>query len=141
MFFTQSRDVSVAASKAGYLIAGEIALLSEPYCEGEFVKTCMLKEVEILRPGKRHAFANISTTRNSVENRVSYLSTHAFSFATDESTDVTDVTKLTIFIRGVDENLSINEQLLELVPMIDSTEAIDISISVVVSLERVGTAL
>jgi len=34
--------------KASYLIANDIALASKPYCEGEFVKTCILKAAEIV---------------------------------------------------------------------------------------------
>jgi len=32
---------------ASYLIANDIALASKPCCEGEFVKTCILKAAEI----------------------------------------------------------------------------------------------
>jgi len=44
---TSSRDISAAAAKASYLIANDIALASKPDCEGEFVKTCILKAAEI----------------------------------------------------------------------------------------------
>jgi len=46
--FTSSRDISAAALMASYLIANDIALVSKPYCEGEFVKTCILKAAEIV---------------------------------------------------------------------------------------------
>lgn len=72
--FTRSRDISDAAVKASYLIANEIASASEPYSEGEFVKTCMLKAAEIVCPEKRQAFANISLTRNTVTDRIADLS-------------------------------------------------------------------
>ena len=60
--------------KASYLIANEIAVASKPFSEGEFVKTCMLKVVEIVCPEKRPAFANISLTRNTVADTISDLS-------------------------------------------------------------------
>ena len=44
--FTSSRDISAAAVNASYLIANNIAL-SKPYCDGEFVKTCILNAAEI----------------------------------------------------------------------------------------------
>lgn len=56
--------------KASYLIANEIAVASKPFSEGEFVKTCMLKAAEIVRPEN----ANISLTRNTVAERISDLS-------------------------------------------------------------------
>ena len=46
--FTSSRDISAAALMASYLIANDIALASKPCCEGEFVKTCILKAAEIV---------------------------------------------------------------------------------------------
>ena len=112
--FTHSRDISDAAVKASYLIANEIAVASKPFSEGEFVKTFMMKAAEIVCPEKRQAFANISLTRNTVADRISDLSVDldsqlkqkvksffAFSVAIDESTDITDVAQLAIFIRGV----------------------------------------
>ena len=48
----------------------------------------------------------------------------AFSVDIDESTDITDVAQLAIFIRGVDETLTVTEQFLELVPMMGTTTVI-----------------
>ncbi|XP_061686716.1 general transcription factor II-I repeat domain-containing protein 2-like, partial [Syngnathoides biaculeatus] len=62
----------------------------------------------------------------------------AFSVAIDESTDITDVAQLAIFIRGVDKTLNVTEEFLELVPMIDTTTAEDIFSSVVGALDRIG---
>jgi len=72
--FAIGRDISAAAVQASYLIANGILLASKPYCEGEFVKTCILKAAEIVCPEKRQAFANISLTRNTVAERISDLS-------------------------------------------------------------------
>lgn len=73
----------------------------------------MLNAAEIVCPEKRQAFANISLTRNRVSDRISDISAEldsqlkrkvksfsAFSVAIDESTDITDVVQLAIFIRG-----------------------------------------
>jgi len=46
--FASRPDISVADVKASYLIANDIALASKPYCEGEIVKTCILKAAEIV---------------------------------------------------------------------------------------------
>ncbi|KAL0973590.1 hypothetical protein UPYG_G00206600 [Umbra pygmaea] len=149
--FIRSREVSEAAVKASYLIASEIALASKPYSDGDFVKRCMMKAAELVCPEKRQAFANISLTRNTIAERISELSADldsqlkqrvksfiAFSVAIDESTDITDVAQLAIFIRGVDETLTVTEEFLELVPMMDTTTAEDIFGSVVAALDRVG---
>ena len=46
--FTSRPDISAADVKASYLIANDVALASKPYCEGEIVKTCILKAAEIV---------------------------------------------------------------------------------------------
>jgi len=58
-----------------------------------------------------------------------------FSVALDESTDIA---QLAIFISGVDETLSVTEEFLGLVPMMDTTTANDIFNSLLGVLNRVG---
>ncbi|XP_073714947.1 general transcription factor II-I repeat domain-containing protein 2-like [Misgurnus anguillicaudatus] len=143
--FTHSRDISDAAVKASYLIANEIAVASKPFSEGEFVKKCMMKAAEIVCPEKRQAFANINLTRNTVVGRISVSgfgqpaeAKSKVSVAIDESTDITDVAQLAIFIRRVDDTLTITEEFVELVPMTDTTTAADIFTALVGALDRVG---
>ena len=111
--FTRSRDISDSAVKASYLNAKEITVASKPFIEGKFIKTCMVKAAEIVCPEKQQAFTNISLTRNTISDLSVDLDSQlknkvkafiAFSVAIDESTDITDVAQLTIFIRGVDDN-------------------------------------
>ena len=86
----------------------------------------MLKTAEVVFPEKRFAFANISLSKNTVADRVTELSGDfgsqindkiksfiAFSVAIDESTDITDIAQLAIFIRGVDETFTITEEFLD----------------------------
>ena len=94
-------------------------------------------------------FANIRLTRNTVAERISEISANldsqlknkaksfvTFSIALDESTDISDVAQLAIFIRGVDKTLSGTEEILGLVPMMDTTTANDIFNSVFGVLNR-----
>lgn len=110
-----------------------------------------MKAAELVCPEKRQAFANISLTRNTVAERISDQSADldsqlkqrvksfiAFSVAIDKSTDITDMAQLAIFICGVDETLTLTEEFIELVPMMDTTTAEDIFGSVVAALDRVG---
>ena len=48
ILFTSRQDISAADLNAGYLISNDTALASKPYCEGEIVKTSMLKAAEIV---------------------------------------------------------------------------------------------
>eukprot|EP00066_Takifugu_rubripes_P014554 XP_011603820.1 PREDICTED: general transcription factor II-I repeat domain-containing protein 2-like [Takifugu rubripes] len=131
--------------------AQEIAVASKPFSEGEFITTCMVRAAEIVCPEKRQAFANISLTRNTIADRISDLSMDldsqlknkvkdfiAFSVAIDESTDITDVAQLAIFIRGVDDTLTVTEELVEMVPMSGTTTTDDIFTALVGTLDRVG---
>ena len=61
-----------------------------------------------------------------------------FSVVLDESTHISDVAQQAICIRGVDETLSVTEELLGLVPMIDTITANDIFNSLVGVLNRMG---
>ncbi|GFS92373.1 general transcription factor II-I repeat domain-containing protein 2 [Trichonephila clavipes] len=50
----------------------------------------------------------------------------AYSIAIDENTDIRNITQLAIFIRGCDVNFKINEELLEVIPMHNTTTGADI---------------
>lgn len=101
---------------------------------GVFTAVCVYPQSEMVCPEKRQAFANISLTRNTVADRISDILADlesqlnhkiqpfiAFSAATDESTDITDVAQLAAFICGVDDTWTVAEEFVELVPMMDTT--------------------
>ena len=48
--FTGSRDVSDGAVIASYLIENELVKASRPFSDGELVKICMMKAVEVVCP-------------------------------------------------------------------------------------------
>lgn len=48
------------------------------------------------------------------------------SIAADESTYINSTNQLIIFIRGVDENFDVTEELLDMVPMTDPTSESDL---------------
>jgi len=54
--FTSRPDTSAADVKASYLISNDIASASKSYCEGEIVKTCILKAAEIVYSEKLKVF-------------------------------------------------------------------------------------
>lgn len=94
----------------------------------------MLKVCDAVCPDKRQLFSNMSLSRNTTAERVDQLSSNlkeqlvekgndfvAYSLAVDESTDITDIAQLSIFIRGVDSTMSITEEFLALRPMHGTT--------------------
>ena len=103
---------------------------SKTFSEASFVKTCRPIAAEEICPQKRQKFANINLSRNTVVDRICDLSENvqqqlsekaahfvAYSVAIDESTDVRNTAQLAIFIRGVDSDMKIIEELMEIVPM------------------------
>ena len=132
--FTKATTQSEAAVKASYIVAEEIAKSARPFIEGEFVKKCMMKVCDQVCPEKKQAFANVSLSRNTIAERTRELATNlhvqlmekvkdfvSFSLAVDESTDASDTAQLSVFVRGVDSNLCVTEELLGFKPMHGTT--------------------
>ncbi|XP_076132871.1 general transcription factor II-I repeat domain-containing protein 2A-like [Alosa pseudoharengus] len=90
-------------------------------------------------PEKTQDFSNVSLSRQTVTRRIEDLSANLnqqvsdkarafefYSIACDESTDATDTAQLLIFLRGVDVNFGITEELLDLRSLKGTTRGIDI---------------
>lgn len=138
-FFNKINDQKETFVKASYIISEMIAKKSKPFVEGEFIKECMLKTSEIICPNNTKDFQKISLSRNTIADRIVDLSSslievltaksqefNFFSIAIDESCDIRNVSQLAIFIRGIDNNLKVTEEFLDLVPMEGFTTAEDI---------------
>ncbi|XP_071053571.1 protein FAM200C-like [Onthophagus taurus] len=137
--FTRSVEDSTAAVKVSYVLSHLIASKSKPFTEGEFISECLIKAAEELCPQQIKKFKSVSLRRNTVANRVdeiaenlrcqdnSIISTfQAYSVAIDESTDIRNVSQLAVFIRGCGVNLKVSEELLEVIPMHNTTTGVDI---------------
>lgn len=61
-----------------------------------------------------------------------------FSLCLDESTDISDVSQLLIFVRIIEDNFSINEELLALASLHSTTKGIDIFNAVCEQVEKYG---
>ena len=105
-------------------MANKIAKHNKPYSEGEIVKDCMVSMSKILCPEKIKEFESVSLSRKTVTTRIdaiaSNLSTQFrqrienfkyFSVTMDESTDRSDTAQLLIFIRCINDEFNITEEL------------------------------
>ena len=137
--FVKKRDDTDNIIRASYIVSEKIAKHSKNYSDGEFVKECLQAVVDILCPGRKKEIDNISLSRRTVTRRIDELATNIemglkelaskfkyFSLAIDESTDVTNTAQLAVFVRGIDDDFNITEEMLGLQAMKDTTTGEDI---------------
>ena len=97
---------------------------TKPFAGGEFIKECMMKVVDKITPEKKQEFANVCLARNTVVRRIEDVSSDIrrqlqakgaeFDFFRDESTNASDTSQFPIFMRGVNNDMSVSEELLAL---------------------------
>jgi hypothetical protein len=152
--FSKHRQLNEESVKVSYILSEMIAKHSKPFTEGEFVKECILKSVELVCPEKKNLFANISLSAQTVTRRIEELSENIsqqlidvsrsfafYSLALDESVDCTDTSQLAIFIRGINNDFEIHEELLKLVPIYDTNKGVDIFNKLIQTLEDFSISL
>ena len=97
-----------------------IARKRKPFSDGEFVKDCLLAAVEELAPTKVKDFRKISLSRQTVTGKIDLICNQIsntlktasnsftyFTLAFDETTDILDTSQLSIFVRGVNDEMKI----------------------------------
>ncbi|GFS86364.1 general transcription factor II-I repeat domain-containing protein 2 [Nephila pilipes] len=122
--FIRQNTAQKASTLAGYVVAYKIAKNNKPYSEGKFIKDCMMSMGKILCPEKIKEFKSVSLSRKTVTTQINVIATNLstqfrqrienfkyFSVTMDESTDRSDTAQLLIFIRGVDDEFDITEEL------------------------------
>ncbi|KAE9527235.1 hypothetical protein AGLY_012933 [Aphis glycines] len=118
--------------RASYEVANLIARENKSFSDGEFVKKFILASVKEIIPEKMSVFENISLSRNTITRRVEDIG------ALDESTDVSDTAQLLIFIRGIDTDYNITEELASLESISGTTKGSDIFEKVNCCIENLG---
>ena len=139
LLFVKKQNENELMVRASYIISEKIAKASKPFSEGEFLKECMIAAADIICPKMKNAFANLSLSRRTVTERCEEIANNlssqlykksdefvAFSLALDESVDITDISQLAIFIRGVNNDFEVTEEFLDLVSFHSTTKAEDI---------------
>ena len=152
--FVKQTVIQEAATKASFVLAYKLAKHNKPFSDAEFVKECMLDAVDITCPEVRTKIEAISLSRRIIVRRIGGIAQNLseqlfeagksfewYSLALDESTDIEDTAQLLVFIRGFDENFKINEELLSLEHLKDTTSGKDLLESVENCLDRSGLPL
>lgn len=130
-----------ASTEASYAIAWNIARAKRSYSDGDFIKK-NIEVISILDPNNsklRRQILQIPMSRHTTERRISDISADieremttdlkncvAFSLALDESTDIQDTPQLAVFVRYVASDVTVKEELLNLVALQDTTRGIDV---------------
>lgn len=126
---------SVKALTASYAISNLIAKNSKPFCEGKFIKECLIAAVESFGNSLTlEEAASIPLSDKTVKSRVDDIASSLeqkltallqscsfFSLCLDESTDNRHVSQLSIFARIVQNDFSYVEELLDFVPLHKTT--------------------
>ncbi len=121
----KAQDNSTLAS---YEVAHLMARHGTPFTEGELIKECLVKVATVICPEKMQDFKNINLSRNTVGRRIEDLSANLkeqvrdkvptfelYSIACDhDSTDSTETAQLVIYLRGVDRDFCISEELFDM---------------------------
>ncbi|KAF8791159.1 General transcription factor II-I repeat like protein [Argiope bruennichi] len=124
-FFNKGNsNIQEAATHASYIVANNIAKNNKALSDGEVVKQCMLQVCDVLCLDKKNNSETVNLSRKTVTSRIEVIDKNLTSqleskigqfkfcsIAIDESTDINDTAQLVLFIRGVDENFEITEEL------------------------------
>jgi len=126
LFTKVTKDVECVV-KASFLISEIIAKKLKPFSDGDFVKECIDVAVDCICPEKKKLFSNMSLSRFTIVRRIEDIAKNietilkekaelfqTYSICLDESTDITDNAQLAIFVRGVDKDFNVTEELLKL---------------------------
>lgn len=111
-----------------------------PFATSEVVKKCMIETAKVICPDKVETFQKIPLSNDTNTRRAEVMAdtvkedlieklkkVNSVSLAIDESTDVTDMAQLALFVRFLDESAGIfREELLSVLPLAGSTRGEDI---------------
>lgn len=134
LLFQKIKHRNEAATRASFRVAELLAKRGKPFTDGEFIKLCMIRAAEEICPEKTELFKTISLSANTTVRRIEDIGSNLvlqlnenmkkfewFSLALDESTDVMDTSQLLLFVRGVDKDFIVTEELVSVHSMNDTT--------------------
>uniref|UniRef100_A0A4W3JBW2 HAT C-terminal dimerisation domain-containing protein n=1 Tax=Callorhinchus milii TaxID=7868 RepID=A0A4W3JBW2_CALMI len=125
---------------ASYEVSLQLAKCTMPFRDGEVVKCCAARMARAFGDDETaKTFKSVSLSHQTVARRISDLNDYVnaklraivercsyFSLALDDSADINGISQLLIFIRTIDENFTIQEELLELFPLNSGKNVLDL---------------
>ena len=140
--FTRKFAENESVTRTSYKIAHKMAERGKPFTDGNFIKECMMEAANDLCPEKADLFGSISLSASSVVRRTEELGENIvlqmrekarnlwYSLALDESTDLSSTSQLLVFIRGINLDFQITEELASVCSMHGTTTGKDIFMEV-----------
>ncbi|XP_059573054.1 general transcription factor II-I repeat domain-containing protein 2A-like [Alligator mississippiensis] len=130
----------LSSAAASYAVTLQLAKAKKPYSDGDLVKKCAIEMARAFGDENMvKNFETVSLSHQTVAQRIEDMSNQVcekllynvkkcryFSLSLAEITDQTDTSQLLIFIRTVEEDFSVKEELLSLVSLHDTTKGTDI---------------
>lgn len=125
---------------ASYAIALLIAKNKKPFTDGKLIKTGAIEMAKAFNLDiAAENFESVSLSTQTISRRVSEIGEQIqqkmkhmistckyYSLCLDESTDKSDLSQLSIFIRLIHNDFTIHEDLLSLVPLYGTTKGVDV---------------
>ena len=152
--FEKPSSLQRNATKASFVLANKIAKQNKSYADAEFIKDCIVNAVSVVCPEVKSKVEAISLSRRTIVCRIDAIAVNIqeqlltasggfqwFSIALDESTDIRDTAQLLIYLRGIDKNFEITEELISMESPKDSVTGKDLYHSVINSPIRSGLSL
>lgn len=126
--------------KASYAVALELAKSKKSFSDGKLVKKCAQQIAEAFNDQKMIRNVNsVPLSRQTITRRCRDLNEYVrirlrhlmencsyFSLCLDESTDITDMSQLLIFVRVVQNDFSVNEEVISISAMTGTTKGVDV---------------
>lgn len=144
------RDVTMAS----FIVAYKIAKQNKAFSDGEFLKECLIDVINVVCPEVISKIKGIPLSRRTIVRRMDEIAENIkgslfdkikdfewYSIALDESADATDTAQLIIYVKGIDDNFEITEELLSLESLKNTTTGKDFFNSVITTLNSSGLSL
>ena len=140
---------SQSATKVSYKVADLLARNGKVFCDGDIVKECFNILMREICPEKLPMVSEISLSRQTITRRIEDISNDInkslsekiasceyYSLAMDESTDNSSTAQLAIFIKTINDNFEIAEELLNVCHMKGTTTGKDVLKEVTTVMEK-----
>ena len=123
-FFTRKSQETKCLTRASCKVAQIIAKSSRPFTDGDFVRECLQSICTEICPENASLFSKVPLSRMTIQRRVEDLAKDVteqlhdrlasctyFSVALDESTDIIDTAQLLVYVRAVNGNFKVTQEL------------------------------